>query len=129
MPGIRGEKYLDENGNLVLTGGLKVAETNKKRYGEDFYKRRGATGGLKGTVNGVIKGFARMTPEQVKAAGSKGGKKSKRGAQIPESIRRQICRDVMNGEIQTDVAKKYGVSAYSVRNFYRRYSESQRHSN
>ena len=64
-------------------GGLKAAETNKKRQGADFYARIGAKGG-RNSVNG---GFASNTvgkdgltgPERAKIAGAKGGKISKRG--------------------------------------------------
>lgn len=55
-------------------GGRKAAETSKKRYGSDFY----ATIGRKGGQNGHTGGFA-ANPELAKIAGSKGGKKSKRG--------------------------------------------------
>lgn len=55
-------------------GGLKASITNKKIHGEDFYKQIGAKGGR---ACG-LKGFA-LNPELAKIAGSKGGKKSKRG--------------------------------------------------
>lgn len=75
MSGIRGKRYIDENGNEVLTGGLKAAATNKKRNGEDFFKRIGAIGGR----NGHTGGFCSMTPEQRSECGRKGGRISKRG--------------------------------------------------
>lgn len=56
-------------------GGKKAAETNKKRYGKDFYKKIGAKGGKK---TGVKKGFA-ANPELASKAGRKGGRKSRRG--------------------------------------------------
>ena len=56
-------------------GGVKAAETNKKRYGKDFYKKIGAKGGVK---TGVKKGFA-ANPALAAMAGKKGGTKSKRG--------------------------------------------------
>jgi len=56
-------------------GGVKAAETNKKRYGKDFYMKIGAVGGRK---TGVKKGFA-ANPALAREAGKKGGKKSKRG--------------------------------------------------
>lgn len=55
-------------------GGLKAAETNKKRHGEDFYKKIGAKGGH----NGHTGGFA-ANPTLARLAGSKGGRLSKRG--------------------------------------------------
>jgi general stress protein YciG len=54
-------------------GGIKAAETNKKRYGSNFYKKIGSEGGKKGTTGG----FA-ANPELARVAGRKGGKKSKR---------------------------------------------------
>lgn len=55
-------------------GGLKAAETNKKKYGEDFYVKMGKKGGLAQ----VPKGFS-MNPKLASKAGRKGGKNSKRG--------------------------------------------------
>lgn len=52
------------------TGGERAAETNKKRYGENFYKRIGALGGKK-SIGG---GFA-ANRELAKEAGSIGGKR------------------------------------------------------
>ena len=36
----------------TINGGKKAAETNKKKYGKDFYARIGANGGKKGTTGG-----------------------------------------------------------------------------
>lgn len=55
-------------------GGLKAAKTNKKLYGEDFYKTIGKIGGA--AVTGM-KGFA-LDPERASRAGRKGGKASRR---------------------------------------------------
>jgi general stress protein YciG len=54
-------------------GGLKTVETNKKKYGEDFYVKIGALGGAK---TGVKKGFA-ANPELARTAGAKGGSVTK----------------------------------------------------
>lgn len=59
-------------GNKI--GGAKAAATNKKKYGEDFYKRIGSKGGQLGHTGG----FA-ANPELAKIAGRKGGSRSKRG--------------------------------------------------
>lgn len=56
-------------------GGLKAAETNKQKYGREFY----ANIGRKGGKACVPKGFARMGIEKIKNAGRKGGTISKRG--------------------------------------------------
>jgi len=55
-------------------GGLKTVETNKKKYGEDFYVKIGAIGGSR---KGIKKGFA-ANPELARSAGAKGGSVSKR---------------------------------------------------
>ncbi len=55
-------------------GGAKAAETNKAKYGDGFYEKIGAIGGKAK----VPKGFAMMSPEKLRQAGIKGGKKSRR---------------------------------------------------
>lgn len=55
-------------------GGLKAALTNKKKYGDDFYKDIGRRGGQ----NGHTGGFA-ANPELAREAGAKGGRISRRG--------------------------------------------------
>ena len=55
-------------------GGLKAAETNKQKYGREFYQNIGRKGGKAC----VPKGFALMDIEKIKNAGRRGGKISKR---------------------------------------------------
>lgn len=62
----------------TLDGGKRTAETNKAKYGADFYKRIGAMGGKKL----VPKGFATMDKARVSKIGRKGGKISKRGKAV-----------------------------------------------
>jgi len=57
----------------TTAGGLKAQKTNKERYGEDFYRQIGASGGRKSSGGG----FA-ANPELAKEAGRKGGKASRR---------------------------------------------------
>lgn len=57
----------------TINGGRKAAETNKKKYGKDFYARIGAVGGKKGTTGG----FA-ANRELARVAGAKGGRISRR---------------------------------------------------
>jgi general stress protein YciG len=52
----------------------RVAETNRARYGIDFYAKIGAKGGSLGHTGGFC------DRELARRAGSIGGKKSKRGA-------------------------------------------------
>jgi len=54
-------------------GGKLAAETNMKKFGDDFYKRIGAKGGKNGHTGGF---FANR--ELARSAGSVGGKKSRR---------------------------------------------------
>lgn len=54
-------------------GGLKAAETNRKRYGKTFYVRIGALGGKKSKGGG----FA-ANPELAREAGRKGGQARKK---------------------------------------------------
>lgn len=62
----------------TYNGGLSAAETIKKRYGSDFYKRIGAIGGRAGNTGGFY-----GDKERARIAGIKGGKiggrRSKRG--------------------------------------------------
>jgi len=62
------------------TGGLKAAEKNRKRHGEDFYKRIGRKGGLTGQTGG----FA-ANPELARIAGAKGGRISRRNKSKKEN--------------------------------------------
>ena len=58
-------------------GGLKAADTNKRKYGNDWYSRIGKIGGK----NGHTGGFA-ANPELARTAGAKGGRISRRGPAI-----------------------------------------------
>lgn len=58
----------------TLAGGKKAAETNKRKYGENWYKLLGQKGGKRK----VPKGFA-INKELAREAGRKGGLVSRRG--------------------------------------------------
>lgn len=58
----------------TIIGGKHAAETNKKRYGANFYAEIGRKGGQKGTTGGFY-----ANRELARIAGAKGGSKSKRG--------------------------------------------------
>ena len=63
-------------------GGKRAAITNKKKYGEDFYRDIGAKGGKRGKTGGFasnLKGADGLTGhERAILAGTKGGQISKR---------------------------------------------------
>lgn len=63
----------------TVEGGVKAALTNKQRE-PGFYKRIGRIGGKKAHEGKNLNGFAKMTPEQRKLYGQKGGRISKRPA-------------------------------------------------
>lgn len=58
----------------TTSGGRKAAKTNIKRHGKDFYAKIGHLGGKNGTTGGFY-----ADPERARAAGSKGGQRSRRG--------------------------------------------------
>lgn len=59
-------------------GGLKAAQKNKEKYGEDFYSKIGAKGGQIGRTGGFhyLKKTGQL--EKVRAAGRVGGSLSRR---------------------------------------------------
>lgn len=67
----------------TVEGGKKVAITNKRKYGEDYYHRIGALGGKEGKTGGfasLIIGKDGLTGRQrALVAGAKGGRISRRG--------------------------------------------------
>jgi general stress protein YciG len=78
------------SGNRI--GGLKAAQTNKERYGEDFYGQLGTLGGS-AAYKGK-KGFA-ANKERARLAGRKGGLISKRGfTKLPKEQVEQIIKTV-----------------------------------
>lgn len=71
-----------------VEGGKKAAITNKERYGSDFYKNIGKTGG--GAK--VPKGFAN-NHEIASRAGKIGGQRSKRGKKIQDIPKQPDSQD------------------------------------
>ncbi len=57
----------------TVKGGAAAAQTNKEKYGADFYAKIGAMGGKKGRTGGF---FANR--ELARIAGAKGGRISRR---------------------------------------------------
>jgi len=64
-------------------GGQRARETNRKKYGRDFYAEIGRKGGRNGHTGGFASeaiGKDGLTgSERAKVAGAKGGRKSRRG--------------------------------------------------
>lgn len=116
MSGIRGERYINENGEEVLTGGLKCAATNKRKYGSDWYKKIGAIGGR----NGNTGGFA-ANPTLARLAGAVGGKKSKRGPNITDRERKtKLAKKMLaRGATYEEMSKELGVSYGTIRRYLR----------
>lgn len=60
------------SGNRI--GGKRAADTNRRKYGSNFYAEIGRKGGQKGTTGGFY-----ANRELAREAGRKGGLKSRRG--------------------------------------------------
>ncbi|MGF7229007.1 MAG: hypothetical protein ACQR33_03375 [Candidatus Saccharibacteria bacterium] len=58
-------------------GGAAAAETNKQKYGADFYAKIGAMGGKKGRTGGFY-----ANRDLARAAGAKGGRISRRTKKV-----------------------------------------------
>lgn len=62
-------------GNKI--GGSKARDTNKERYGKDYYGRIGALGGKASNTGGFAWMKANGQLDKVRAAGASGGRKSR----------------------------------------------------
>lgn len=72
----------------TMTGGKKARETNKERYGDDYYKRIGSMGGKKHSgIKQRETVLERYGDDYYSKIGSKGGKVSKRGRNGNETTR------------------------------------------
>ena len=85
-------------------GGSKARETNRAKYGSDFYAQIGRIGGH----NGRTGGFA-ANPELAKEAGRLGGLKSKR----PKGVKRNRAAEQRDielkiAEFKATMARNYG---------------------
>lgn len=77
------------SGNRI--GGKKAANTNKERYGQDFYKVQGAKGGSKSSDGGfgssLVDANGLTGKERASIYGARGGRKSRRGpAKLKEEV-------------------------------------------
>ena len=89
----------------TLAGGQRAAATNRRIYGEDFYKKIGAKGGR----NGRTGGFA-YNNALARVAGRKGGKVSRRteGKEWWEKYGDQVMQLLQNGWSYTAIEKEIG---------------------
>lgn len=94
-------------------GGLKAAATNRKRYGDDFFRNIGREGG----INGKTGGFA-SNPELARLAGAKGGKKSRRGKPYTEKWekhKKEALKMHREGRSYVEISKFIGIPYSALR--------------
>lgn len=69
------------------SGGYAARDTNKDQYGDDFYRRIGRLGGMKGRTGGfasnVIGDDGLTGRERARIAGARGGRNSRRPKNAP----------------------------------------------
>lgn len=61
-------------------GGAKAAATNKKQFGDNFYKRIGSIGGKQSSTGGFYYMKQNGQLDKIREAGRKGGQISRRPA-------------------------------------------------
>lgn len=74
-------------------GGNAAANTNKLRYGEDFYKRIGAMGGKASNTGGFY-----VNRELARKMGAIGGAHGRKGYKKQVSRKEQLKRDALEVE-------------------------------
>lgn len=84
-------------------GGLKAAETNKKKYGNSFYANIGRKGGRIGTTGGFATVDKNGRHTLAQRAGRKGGSISRRGPAKPKADKKP---DEL-GPIVSSIERKY----------------------
>lgn len=67
----------------TVIGGYKASQTNKKKYGKNFYREIGAEGGKNGHTGGFAYSKANGLNYHIEA-GRKGGTISRRGPKLPD---------------------------------------------
>jgi general stress protein YciG len=94
-------------GNVL--GGKKAAQTNKAKYGENYYKEIGSLGGKAK----VPKGFALMDPKKLSEISGKGGRISRRGINkynpdkvVEKTIVKSWLSRLLNKEILWTINRK-----------------------
>lgn len=88
-------------------GGMKAAATNKRKYGDDFYKRNGRKGGHNGHTGGFY-----ADHELARLAGAKGGRISRRGERKCwyEQNKVTLAKLINLGYSNSEIASKLGIS-------------------
>jgi uncharacterized protein len=79
----------------TITGGQRAADTNRKKYGKDFYARIGAKGGKRGTTGG----FA-ANRELARIAGAKGGRISRRRKAEAVEVEATPIQNIETAEVE-----------------------------
>ena len=98
-------------------GGLKAAQTNRTKYGEDFYSDIGRKGGR----NGHTGGFA-SNPALAKLAGSKGGARSRRGPKFSIEEIKKALQDFKTCGDAKAAALRAGVTKQTIYRWYSKYN-------
>lgn len=79
--------YMGKDGRLIMAGtkagGTAAAETNKKKYGPDFYAKIGAKGGKGGRTGGFAAGEEGR--RRAREYGAIGGRTSRRGKALEQA--------------------------------------------
>ena len=100
----------------TVEGSRKAAETNKKLYGEGFFRRIGSKGGK----NGHTGGFA-SNPELARKAGAKGGRASRRGS-ASKAMKHEESMLLLyaKGTSMADIARELDLPYYVVSYYFRK---------
>lgn len=99
-------------------GGLKASQTNKKKYGPDFYREIGRKGGLAGNTGGFATVNHRGEHILAKLAGAKGGRNSKRGPSRDRVARVEQAKSLRKQGFKIkEIADKIGVTEGTIINY------------
>jgi len=86
-------------------GGRKAAETNRQKYGENFYAEIGRKGGLSGNTGGFASDH-----ELARLAGRKGGHISSRALEgkLPLEKRREMYEKFKKDGVVSETYRRHG---------------------
>ena len=88
-------------------GGLKAAETNRKKHGKDFYSNIGRKGGSIGTTGGFATVDKNGRHTLAQKAGRKGGAISRRGKDLSKRKTRTTKKPDELGPLVSSIERKY----------------------